>query len=395
MTGHGRASAAIDLSRDDIRVVQRVLIERGLLHGKADGVLGPKTREAISAFQRQQGIQETGSIDARTVSSLGVSGRLSRQANQSIGQSQSSSPEAQTSTNGQAAAVDLSRGDIRIVQRALIERHLLHGKVDGVPGPKTREAIRAFQRQQGIQVTGSLDARTVSSLGVSDRLSQQANQSINQSQSSPTGAQTSTAAPGQAGAGQAQPAQPQPSQQHARGQAPNPTAGQANSPTQQSQPPMAGHGQAGAGQVQTGHPQPSQQHATGQAPNPTAGQANNSPAQQSQPSTAAPGQVGTGQAQPAQPQPGQQHATGQVPNQTTGQANNPPVQQSQPLTTGQSTVPSQSNTTGQATPQTLSGNESTADENAPSGGISLTFTDAAAIGFIVLALGAFILVPAI
>jgi hypothetical protein len=65
------------------------------------------------------------------------------------------------------------------------------------------------------------------------------------------------------------------------------------------------------------------------------------------------------------------------------------------LTTGQSTVPNQSNTTGQANPQTLSGNESTADENAPSGGISLTFTDAAAIGFIVLALGAFILVPAI
>jgi peptidoglycan hydrolase-like protein with peptidoglycan-binding domain len=65
--GHGQAAAAIDLSRDDIRVVQRVLIERGLLHGKADGILGRKTREAISAFQRQQGIQETGSIDARNV----------------------------------------------------------------------------------------------------------------------------------------------------------------------------------------------------------------------------------------------------------------------------------------------------------------------------------------
>jgi peptidoglycan hydrolase-like protein with peptidoglycan-binding domain len=54
--GHGSSGsvAAIQLPPDDIRVVQRVLIERGLLHGEADGVPGPGTREAISAFQRQR-----------------------------------------------------------------------------------------------------------------------------------------------------------------------------------------------------------------------------------------------------------------------------------------------------------------------------------------------------
>ena len=59
---------------------------------------------------------------------------------------------------------------------------------------KTREAITVYQRQQGIAVTGSIDMRTVSSLGVSGRLSQQASQSI-QSQSSSTGAQTTQPAP--------------------------------------------------------------------------------------------------------------------------------------------------------------------------------------------------------
>jgi peptidoglycan hydrolase-like protein with peptidoglycan-binding domain len=300
--GHGN-NAAIDLPPDDIRVVQRALIERGLLHGEADGVLGPKTREAISALQRQQGIQVSGSIDARTVSSLGVSSRLSQQANQSIGQSQSSTAGAQTSTTGKeqaGAAVDLPPEDIRVVQRVLIERGLLHGEADGVLGPETREAIIALQRQQGIQVSGSIDARTVSSLGVSGRLSQQANQSIGQSQSSPMGAQTSTTV----------------------------------------------HGQAGTGRAQTGQPQPSQQN-----------------------------------------------ATGQVPKQTTGQATNPPAQQGQPPTTGQSTAPNQSKTTGRAAPRTQSGNNPTASENVPSDAISL----AAAICFVLLALalGAFIVVPAI
>jgi len=80
--GSGGTMAAIDLPPDDVRVVQRVLIERGLLQGEADGILGNQTREAITVYQRQMGLQVTGSIDARTVSSLGVSARLSQQANQ-------------------------------------------------------------------------------------------------------------------------------------------------------------------------------------------------------------------------------------------------------------------------------------------------------------------------
>jgi Putative peptidoglycan binding domain len=98
----GSTVAVVDLPPDDIRVIQRVLIERGVLHGEADGIWGPDTREAITVYQRQQGIAVTGSIDMRTVSSLGVSGRLSQQASQSI-QSQSSSSGAQTSTDTQTS----------------------------------------------------------------------------------------------------------------------------------------------------------------------------------------------------------------------------------------------------------------------------------------------------
>src|SRR3954464_989914 len=156
---------------------------------------------------------------------------------------------------GSVAAIDLPPDDIRIVQRVLIERGLLRGEADGVLSPQTREAITVYQRQQGIQVTGIIDASTVSSLGVSGRLSQQANQSIGQSQSSTTGAQTSTTGQGQAGTGQAQSGQQQPTQQNAAGQAPNPNQGQAaNSPVQQNQPTTTGQSTA-----------PNQSNTTGQA----------------------------------------------------------------------------------------------------------------------------------
>lgn len=55
---------------------------------------------------------------------------------------------------------------IRKVEQALKAKKLFNGKVDGVLDDQTTQAIRAFQSQQGISVTGQLDANTLSSLGV-------------------------------------------------------------------------------------------------------------------------------------------------------------------------------------------------------------------------------------
>jgi len=89
--------------------VQQVLIERGLLSGEADGILGPDTRTALITFQRQEGFQATGSIDTRTVTALGVSNKISATQNQSttVGQGRigQSAPQNTTEQNtGQSNA---------------------------------------------------------------------------------------------------------------------------------------------------------------------------------------------------------------------------------------------------------------------------------------------------
>jgi hypothetical protein len=68
--------AVVDLSPDQIRVVQTVLIDRGYLQGEADGVFGPQTQEALVTFQRREGMEVTGRIDTRTISSLGLSDKI-------------------------------------------------------------------------------------------------------------------------------------------------------------------------------------------------------------------------------------------------------------------------------------------------------------------------------
>ncbi|MGH6770787.1 MAG: peptidoglycan-binding protein [Xanthobacteraceae bacterium] len=70
-----RGSGSVEtmsLSVAEIRQVQLVLIERGFAL-EVDGVLGPRTQQALIQFQRREGLQPTGRIDSRTIATLGVS----------------------------------------------------------------------------------------------------------------------------------------------------------------------------------------------------------------------------------------------------------------------------------------------------------------------------------
>jgi hypothetical protein len=53
-------------------------------------VLGPRTTQALIAFQRQQGFQASGQIDTQTVSALGLSNMTGQQGSVGAGQSTTS-----------------------------------------------------------------------------------------------------------------------------------------------------------------------------------------------------------------------------------------------------------------------------------------------------------------
>jgi len=68
-----QTSGPVNLSRDEIRHLQMVLNQKGFNVGKPDGVLGPRTRNALISFQRQQGLEASGKIDQPTIAALGLS----------------------------------------------------------------------------------------------------------------------------------------------------------------------------------------------------------------------------------------------------------------------------------------------------------------------------------
>lgn len=83
-------------------------------------------------------------------------------------------PNASSGANPNAAAPDqmqqaatpqrLSRDDIKGVQEQLKSAGLYRGQVDGIMGPKMRQAVARFQQQNGLPRTARLDQDTLDRL---------------------------------------------------------------------------------------------------------------------------------------------------------------------------------------------------------------------------------------
>jgi peptidoglycan hydrolase-like protein with peptidoglycan-binding domain len=63
--------------------------------------------------------------------------------------------------------VELSKNDMRMVEEALKAKGYSPGKIDGVVDDANRAAIRSFQKDKNLPITGTIDKRTADELGVS------------------------------------------------------------------------------------------------------------------------------------------------------------------------------------------------------------------------------------
>ena len=77
-----------------------------------------------------------------------------------------------------------SRMTISHVQRVLRRDGYYHGRIDGLDGPATHAALRHFQRDNGLAITGRLTPRTMSTLGVPVSGQASRSQNLNNNQNS-------------------------------------------------------------------------------------------------------------------------------------------------------------------------------------------------------------------
>ncbi len=65
------------------------------------------------------------------------------------------------------SVVNLNTSEVRQLQQELRKQGFKAGPADGILGPRTEAALRQFQQQKGLHVTGQPDQQTLAALGAS------------------------------------------------------------------------------------------------------------------------------------------------------------------------------------------------------------------------------------
>jgi peptidoglycan hydrolase-like protein with peptidoglycan-binding domain len=133
----------------DVVALQTALLAAGVkVPGGADGVFGPATKSALTAYQSRAGLPTTGEVDAGTAAALGVS-----------------TPAPAAASSSGALSIGAKGEAVKALQTALMAAGVfVPGGADGVFGQATKTAVSSFQRWNGLAVSGTADAATAALL---------------------------------------------------------------------------------------------------------------------------------------------------------------------------------------------------------------------------------------
>jgi len=142
---------------DQVKQLQIALQGTGLVvRGGADGVFGSATASALKAFQRLNGIAQTGVLTERGAEllKLGSGGG-------------SSTPSSDANSRYLGLKVGARGAAVKDVQQALIAAGVtVRGGADGVFGNATKTALTEYQTSVGISATGTVDQATIDKLAL-------------------------------------------------------------------------------------------------------------------------------------------------------------------------------------------------------------------------------------
>ncbi len=157
---------------DAAKMVQKRLKELGYYRGLVDGVFGRVSVAALKAFQTANGMEPDGAAALATYQILFSSRALPAGATPTPSPVPTATP-APTATPTAAPPTPyryttLRKGDsgddVALLQERLIVLYYLEGPADGNFGNKTVKAVRAFQKDNGLKVDGSVGQETWSML---------------------------------------------------------------------------------------------------------------------------------------------------------------------------------------------------------------------------------------
>lgn len=145
----------------EVKTLQQGLTRLKLYDGPITGYFGPQTQNAVKAFQQKQGLPEDGVVGEKTLNAM-------QNAMTPKTQQAPTSPPTAPKVQKAATPPPLTKGSqgqpVTLMQQRLQVLGYLNDSPTGKFDDKTEEAVRNFQKDQGLQVDGAIGPKTRTTL---------------------------------------------------------------------------------------------------------------------------------------------------------------------------------------------------------------------------------------
>lgn len=153
----GRVSGYNPLVKD----IQAILSGQGIEVGETDGYIGQKTRDGIKKLQQANNLKVTGIIDSATLSALKKIKPASSHVDTEELSVKTAEEEKTTDIHDGVLTYRLqSKERVKKIQMALQKAGYYKGEIDVKLGPRTKRAIKEFQKAKKLSPDGIVGEKT-------------------------------------------------------------------------------------------------------------------------------------------------------------------------------------------------------------------------------------------
>ncbi|MBP7415698.1 MAG: peptidoglycan-binding protein [Pyrinomonadaceae bacterium] len=164
-------------TKDQVKEAQTMLKSKGKFTGEVTGVSSAEWKTAVKAYQGDNGLTKTGSLNRATLEKMGIA-LTDKQKLIPVSPSSFTAPgdvagmkvkdKPSTSSDGpkKPAPFSANKDQITALQKVLKDGKMFTGEANGERSDALKDAVKAYQKANGLKETGGINAATLEKAGI-------------------------------------------------------------------------------------------------------------------------------------------------------------------------------------------------------------------------------------
>jgi peptidoglycan hydrolase-like protein with peptidoglycan-binding domain len=162
--GSSKRGPVFRANKEQVSAAQAMLKRKGAYSGESTGKLDPATRDALKAFQKDNGLRATGTLNRATLEKMGIA--LTEQQKAVPVPASSYASSKSSGDKPRRAVFRATKEQIVEAQRQLKKGGMYSGEETGKLDDPTREGLKKYQESNGLKATGTLNQATLEKMGI-------------------------------------------------------------------------------------------------------------------------------------------------------------------------------------------------------------------------------------